>query len=151
MDKWFDHRYMIPFLKAFVWVLGLLCATYGFVIASKESNEHFNIVVSILSGYGIILFESLVSFIDIARREDNRVFKASVFLIFAVIILHFATTFPFTFMLYNKTDLCDPLFTSCVVGLVIYVAGYKWFVEYIEKNLDIWTAIFKVRSVSSQM
>lgn len=150
MDR-LDHRYMIPILKAFVWVLGLLCATYGFVVDANENNEHFNVIVSILSGYGIILFESLVSFIDIARRENNRVFKASVFLIFAVIIFHFATTFPVSFMLYNKVHLCNCLFTVCIVGLVIYVAVYKWFVEYIDKNLDLWTTMFKVRSVRSRI
>lgn len=151
MDKFLDHKNMIPLLKAFVWVLGLLCATYGLVVAPKPSNEHFSVIVSILSGYGIILLDSFVSFIDIAKREDNRVFKASIFLIFAVIVFHFATTFPLTFMLYNKTDLCNPLFTAYIAGTIIYVALYKWFVEYIDKHLDFWTAIFKVRSVSSKM
>lgn len=151
MNKWLDCRYMIPVLKTFVWFLGLLCATYGFVISPKACNEHFTILVSILSGYGIILFESIVSFVDIAQRENDKVFKASVFWILAIIVFHFATTFPLTYMLYVQNSLSDCAFTGCVIGLVVYVALYKWFVEFIDKNLNIWTAAFKVRTVCSKM
>ena len=151
VNNWFDHRHMIPVLKTFVWLLGLLCATYGFVVCPEESDEHRPILISILSGYGIILFESMVSFVDIAQREDDRVFKASVFWILAVIVFHFATTFPFTYVLYVQTTWSDSFFTICTIGLIAYVTFYKWFVEFIDKNLNLWTATFKVRTVCSKM
>lgn len=151
MSKLVDNRYMIPVLKTFVWLIGLLCATYGFVINPEDCNENRKVLISILSAYGIILFESMVSFVDIAQRENDKVFKASIFWILAIIILHFATTFPFTYMLYTQTCLSNSTFTGCIIGLIVYVALYKWFVEFIDKNLNLWTVALKVRTVRSKI
>lgn len=146
-----NHNNLIPILRTLVWLIGLLCATFGLVMPVDNSSSQLSILIPIISGYGIILFESFVSFVDIAIREDDRVFKASVFAIIAVVVFHFSTTFPFTYMLYRYRDMNDILFTVLIFGLIVYISIYKWFVEYVDKNIDLWTAVYKVRTVSSKI
>lgn len=146
-----NHNNLIPILRTLVWLIGLLCGTFGLVMPIDNLNSQLSILIPIISGYGIILFESFVSFIDIALREDDRVFKASVFAIMAVVIFHFSTTFPLTYMLYRYRVMNDILFTVLIFGLIGYISLYKWFVEYVDKNIDLWTAVYKVRTVNSKI